>query len=63
VEGIPITGIAPALATVTSPFSIRPQSTSRTPARTHRDRTARITSQRIAQDSHSQTAGYCVHTN
>jgi hypothetical protein len=63
VEGIPTTGIVPALAAVTSPFSMSPQSTSRTPARTHPDRTARITSQRIAQASHSQIAGYCAHAN
>jgi hypothetical protein len=63
VEGIPTTGIVPSLAAVTIPFSISPQSTSRTPARTHPDRTARITSQRIAQDSQSQIAGYCVQAN
>jgi hypothetical protein len=63
VEGIPTTGIAPALAVVTRPFSISPQSTSRTPARTHADRTARSISHRIAQDSHSQITGCCVHAN
>ena len=58
VEGIPTTGIVPSLAAVTRPFSISPPSTSRTPARIHRDRTARIMSHRIAQDSHSQIPGY-----
>lgn len=58
VEGIPTTGIVPALAAVTRPFSISPPSTSRTPARIHRDRTARTISHKIAQDSHSQTTGY-----
>jgi hypothetical protein len=62
-EGMPTTGIVPALASVTRAFSISPQSISRTPARTQGDRTARTTSQRIAQDSHNQIAGCCVHAS
>ncbi len=60
-EGIPTTGIAPALASVTRAFSASPHSMSRTPARTQGDRTVRTASQRIAQDSHSQIVGCCVH--
>jgi hypothetical protein len=60
-EGIPTTGIVPAFASVTRAFSISPQSISRTPARIQGDLTARITSHRIAQDSHSQIVGCCVH--
>jgi len=63
VEGMPTTGILPALASVTRAFSISPESISRTPARTQGDRTARTTSHRIAQDSHSQIVGCCVHAN
>jgi hypothetical protein len=63
VEGIPTTGIVPALASVTRAFSISPQRISRTPVRTQGERTARNTSHRIAQHSHSQIAGCCVHTN
>jgi hypothetical protein len=62
-EGMPTTGIVPALAWVTRAFSISPQSISRTPALAQCDRTARSTSHRIAQDSHSQIAGCCVHAN
>jgi hypothetical protein len=61
VDGIPTTGIVPALASVTRASSISPHSISRTPARTQGDRTARTTSHRIAQDSHSQIVGCCVH--
>jgi len=63
VDGIPTTGIAPAFASVTRAFRTNPQSISKTPIRTQGDRTARITSHRIAHDSHSQIAGYCVHAN
>ena len=52
--GMSTTGIAPALASVTTAFSISPESINKTPTLTHDDRTARTTSQRIAQDSHSQ---------
>jgi hypothetical protein len=60
VAGIPTTGITPALASVTTAFNISPKSMRRTPTRTKDERIARSTSQRIAQDSHSQTAGNCV---
>ncbi|MGC2183796.1 MAG: hypothetical protein WA637_10980, partial [Terriglobales bacterium] len=62
-EGIPTTGIVPAFASVTNAFMPSPQIISRTPARAQGDRTERITSQRIAQHSQSQTAGYCVQAN
>jgi hypothetical protein len=60
VAGIPTTGITPALASVTTAFNISPKSMRRTPTRTKDERIARSTSQRIAHDSHSQTAGNCV---
>jgi hypothetical protein len=62
-DGIPTTGIDPALASVTSAFIPSPHSISRTPVRTKADRTERTTSHRIAQHSHSQIAGCCVHAN
>jgi hypothetical protein len=61
--GIPITGMDPALVSVTRAFIPSPQSISRTPVRTRGDRTARSTSHRIAQDSHSQIAGCSIHAN
>jgi hypothetical protein len=60
-EGMPTTGIVPAFASVTRAFSISPESINRTPTLTHDDRTVRTTSQRIAQDSHSQIVGCCAH--
>jgi len=63
VERKPTTGIVPALASVTRAFRISPESISKAPARTQGDRTARITSHRIAQHSHSQIVGCCVHAN
>jgi hypothetical protein len=63
VDGIPITGIDPALMSVTRAFIPSPQSISRTPVRTKGDRTARNTSHRIAHDSQSQIAGYSIHAN
>jgi hypothetical protein len=63
VEGIPTTGIVPALASITRVLSVSPQSISRTPARTQGDRITRTTNHRIAQDSHSQITGCCVHAN
>src|SRR5437660_957245 len=62
-DDIPTTGMAPALAPVTSAFSINPLSISRTPVRTHGDRTARNTSHRMAQDSQSQISGCWVQAN
>jgi hypothetical protein len=61
VEGMPTTGIAPAFASVTRAFGISPESINKTPILTQYDRTARTTSQRIAQDSHSQIVGCCAH--
>jgi hypothetical protein len=60
-DGIPITGIDPALVFVTRAFIPSPQSISKTPVRTTGDRTARNTSHRIAQDAHSQIAGCSIH--
>ena len=62
-DGIPITGIDPAFVSVTRAFIPSPQSISRTPTRTTRDRTARNTSQRIAHDTHSQIAGCSIQDN
>ena len=53
--------MVPAFAPVTKPFSINPESISKTPARTQRDSTARRTSHKIAQDSQSQIVGCSVH--
>ena len=63
VDGIPTTGIDPALVSVTRAFIPSPQSISSTPVRTKGDRTTRNTSHRIAQDSHSQIAGWSIHAN
>lgn len=63
VDGIPTTGIDPALVSVTRAFIPSPQSISSTPVRTKGDRTTRNTSHRIAQDSHSQIAGCSIHAN
>jgi hypothetical protein len=60
-DGIPITGIDPALVFVTRAFIPSPQSISKTPVRTAGDRTARNTSHRIAQEAHSQIAGCSIH--
>jgi hypothetical protein len=60
-DSIPITGIDPALVSITRAFIPSPQSISRTPTRTTRDRTARNTSHRIAHDAHSQIAGCSIH--
>src|SRR5215472_10466356 len=63
VDGIPTTGITPALAVVTKVFKVNPLSMSKAPVRAHRDRTVRRTSHRIAHDSQSQIVGYCIHAN
>jgi|KBSSwiStaDraftv2_1062776.scaffolds.fasta_scaffold202585_1 hypothetical protein len=63
VDGIPTTGIDPALLSVTRAFIPSPQSMSRTPVRTKGDRIRRNTSHRIAQDAHSQIAGCSIHAN
>ena len=63
VAGIPTTGIDRALLSVTRAFIARPQSMSRTPVRTHGDRTRRNTSHKTAQDAHSQIAGCSIHAS
>lgn len=63
VDGIPTTGIDPALASVTKAFIPSPHSIKRTPVRTNGERSTRNTSHRMAQDSLSQTVGCCVHAN
>jgi len=63
VDGIPTTGMVPALASVTSAFIARPQIIMRTPARAQGDRMERTTSQRIAQHSQSQMRGYWDQAN